>query len=86
MIEVIEVVKLKLGSRFKLTRLGGERCSKFSGRTGIIVGFSSANSSVRVLFDGTKTPRALHPSYIEPVTSTTAEDLKEGGSMCKNLA
>lgn len=86
MIEVIEVVELKLGSRFQLTRLGAERCSRFSGQKGIIVGFSSANSSVRVLFDGTKTPRALHPSYIEPDASTTAEDLKEASSMYKSLA
>ena len=58
---------LELGSRFQLTRLGAERCSRFVGQTGIIVGFSRANGSIRVLFDGTKTARSLHRTYIEPV-------------------
>ena len=58
---------LKLGSRFQLTQLGIERCSKFSGQAGVIVGFSRANGSIRVLFDGTKTPRSLHRTYLEPV-------------------
>jgi hypothetical protein len=56
---------LKLGSRFQLSPLGIERCSKCSGQTGVVVGFSRANGSIRVLFDGTKTPRSLHRSYIE---------------------
>jgi hypothetical protein len=60
-------VDLKLKSRFRLTRLGVERCSKCSGQAGTIVGFSRANGSIRVLFDGTKTPRSLHRTYIEPV-------------------
>jgi hypothetical protein len=58
---------LKLGSRFQLTRLGVERCSKCSGQTGVVVGFSRANRSIRVLLDGTKTPRSLHRTYIEPI-------------------
>jgi hypothetical protein len=58
---------LKLGSRFQLTRLGVERCPKFGEQTGVVVGFSRANRSIRVLFDGTKTPRSLHRSYIESI-------------------
>jgi hypothetical protein len=57
----------KLGSRFQLTRLGIERCSKCGGRAGVVVGFSRANGSIRVLFDGTKTPRSLHRTYIESI-------------------
>jgi hypothetical protein len=66
MIVKIEGLDIELGSRCQLTELGAERCSKFSGQAGIIVGFSRANGSIRVLFDGTKTPRSLHRSYIEP--------------------
>jgi hypothetical protein len=64
----IEGLDLELGSRFQLTQLGAQRCSKFIGQVGIIVGFSRANGSIRVLFDGTKTPRSLHRTYIEPVS------------------
>jgi hypothetical protein len=62
-----EGLELELGSRFRLTRLGAERCSRFVGQAGIVVGFSRANGSIRVLFDGTKTARSLHRSYIEPM-------------------
>ena len=70
----IEGLDLKLGSRFQLTQLGAKRCSRLIGQTGIIVGFSRANGSIRVLFDGTKTPRSLHRTYIEP------ESLEAGAS------
>ena len=62
-----EGLELEIGSRFQLTRLGAERCSKFVGQAGIVVGFSRANGSIRVLFDGTKTARSLHRSYIEAI-------------------
>jgi hypothetical protein len=65
MIVKIEGLDIELGSRFQLTQLGAKRCSKCIGQAGIIVGFSRANGSIRVLFDGTKTPRSLHRSYIE---------------------
>jgi hypothetical protein len=71
----IESFPLKLGSRFQLTQLGAERCSKLIGQTGIIVGFSRANGSIRVLFDGTKTARSLHRTYIEPVTEANTSAL-----------
>jgi hypothetical protein len=66
MANAIESSSLKIGARFKLSELGTERCANVSGRAGIIVGFSKANGSIRVLFDGTKTPRSLHRTYIEP--------------------
>lgn len=62
-----------MGSRFQLTRLGAERCSRFVGQTGIVVGFSRANGSIRVLFDGTKTARSLHRSYIELIPLNAQE-------------
>jgi hypothetical protein len=66
---------LKLGSRFRLTQLGAERCPKLLGRTGAVVGFSHTNLSIRVLFDGTRTPRSLHRTYIESImTEDTLAD------------
>ena len=58
---------LKLGARFRLTQLGAERCPKFCGDTGTVVGFARNSGGIRVLLDGTKRPRSLHRSYIRPV-------------------
>jgi hypothetical protein len=51
---------LKLGARFRLTQLGAERCPKFCGNTGSVVGFARNSGGIRVLLDGTKRPRSLH--------------------------
>jgi hypothetical protein len=64
---------LTLGSSVRLSRLGVERCSKSRSHSGKIVGFSRANGSIRVLFDGTKTPRSLHRTYIEPIDIEAVE-------------
>jgi len=64
---------LTLGSSVRLSRLGVERCSKSSGQCGKIVGFSRANGSIRVLFEGMKTPRSLHRTYIEPIDIEAVE-------------
>jgi hypothetical protein len=55
--------RLKVGSRFRLSALGLERCPKLH-RTGIIVG-GPTGSTFRVLLDGRKQPLTLHESYIE---------------------
>ena len=64
---------LTLGSRVGLSRLGAERCARCIGYTGKVVGFSRANGSIRVLFDGTKTPRSLHPTYLELIETKAVE-------------
>jgi hypothetical protein len=64
---------LTLGSRVSLSRLGAERCSRCIGHTGKVVGFSRANGSIRVLLEGTKTPRSLHRTYLEPIDAKAAE-------------
>lgn len=64
---------LTLGSKVSLSRLGAERCSRCMGHTGKVVGFSRANGSIRVLFEGTKTPRSLHRTYLEPIDVKAAE-------------
>jgi len=55
-----------IGARFKISVLGAARNPRLAGREGTIVGSSRLNSSVRVLFDGRRTPMSLHRDYIEP--------------------
>jgi hypothetical protein len=59
---------LKVGSRFRLSALGIERCRKVKNRTGVIIGLSPTGSSVRVIFEGRRQPITLHESYVEPDT------------------
>lgn len=55
-----------IGERFKISVLGAARNPRLAGKEGTIVGASRLNSSIRVLFDGRKTPISLHRDYIEP--------------------
>jgi hypothetical protein len=50
-----------------MSALGAERCPNLVGREGIVVGSGLYRSTVRVMFDGFKSPTSLHNSYIEPV-------------------
>jgi len=60
---------LKPGDRFELTQLGAERCSKFEGRTGTVLGSARNCNGVRVLLDGTKGARSLHRTYIKQIAN-----------------
>src|SRR6266849_2925602 len=57
------------GSRFKMSVLGAARCPRLSRNEGIIIGGGRHNSSIRVLFDGSKSPISLHRDYIEQIQS-----------------
>ncbi len=59
---------LPIGARFRMSLLGSARNKRLSGKEGLIVGNSRLNRSVRVLFDGRRTPMSLHPDYIELIT------------------
>jgi hypothetical protein len=62
--------KFRPGSRFHLTQLGAERCSKYGAQTGTVIGLSNrSNNIVRVQLDGTKRTRSLHQSYIEIIAN-----------------
>jgi hypothetical protein len=61
--------KLPIGSRFRLSALGIERCPKLKSHTGTIVGANPSGTSFRILIDGRKLPLTLHESYIEPEES-----------------
>jgi hypothetical protein len=56
-----------IGARFRMSILGAARNPRLAKRDGTIVGSSRLNSSVRVLFDGRKSPISLHRDYIEQI-------------------
>ena len=57
-----------IGARFKMSLLGSMRNKRLAGKEGLVVGNSRINRSIRVLFDGRRTPMSLHPDYIELIT------------------
>lgn len=57
------------GARFRMSALGAARCPRLATKEGTIVGCSRLNSSIRVLFDGSKSPISLHRDYAEQLTS-----------------
>jgi hypothetical protein len=61
-------------TRVRMTALGAARCPNLAGREGVVVGAGRYHSTVRVLFDGFKSPTSLHRTYIEAVAG------KEGSS------
>jgi hypothetical protein len=54
-----------IGVRFKMSALGAARSPRLAKKEGTIVGVSRINSSLRVLFDGSKSPISLHRGYVE---------------------
>jgi hypothetical protein len=64
-------LSIVIGERCKMSSLGDTRNPRLAGREGTVVGISRLNSSIRVLFDGRKTPMSLHKNYIEPIPFKT---------------
>jgi hypothetical protein len=62
---------LAIGARFRMSTLGAARNPRLADKEGTIVGGSRLNSSVRVLFDGRKSPMSLHRDYIKLIPSQT---------------
>ena len=54
-------------TRVRLSPLGAVRCPNLIGRDGVVVGSGRYRSTVRVLFDGFKSPTSLHNTYVEVV-------------------
>jgi len=48
-----------------MSALGAARCPRLADRQGTIIGGSQYLSSVRVIFDGYKSPIPLHRDYLE---------------------
>lgn len=53
--------------RICLTELGKQRHPRMAEREGEVFGPSRYPGSVRVLWDGCRTPMAMHRSYIQPI-------------------
>ena len=60
---------LPIGTRVKISALGAARNPRLAQKQGTIIGSSRLNRSVRVLFDGRKSPMSLHRDYIEQIPS-----------------
>ena len=60
---------IAIGARFRMSALGAVRNPRLAEKQGTIIGSSRLNRSVRVLFDGRKSPISLHRDYIEQVLS-----------------
>jgi hypothetical protein len=60
---------LRLGDRVCLSQLGKARVRRPTTETGTVVGVVGNHnpSTVRVLFDGLKTVKSIHRTYIEPL-------------------
>jgi hypothetical protein len=54
-----------IGVRIKMSLLGAARNPHFAEKEGTVVGSGRLNCSIRVLFDGRKTPITLHRDYVE---------------------
>jgi hypothetical protein len=54
-------------TRVRMSALGTARCPNLAGREGVVVGAGRYRSTVRVMFDGFKSPTSLHSTYIEAV-------------------
>jgi hypothetical protein len=60
---------IAIGARFRMSALGAARSPRLAEKEGTIVGVSRLNSSIRVLFDGSKSPISLHRDYVEQLIS-----------------
>ena len=56
---------LSVGVRIRMSALGALRCARLAKKTGTIVGGSVHVNSVRVLFDGNRSPTTIHCEYVE---------------------
>jgi hypothetical protein len=68
----MDLVKSKvIGNRFRMSHLGSARSPILARKEGIIVGEGRYYRSVRVQFDGNKSPTTLHCDYIELIPLKT---------------
>jgi hypothetical protein len=58
------VVKIAIGTRFKINELGAVRCPTLAGKVGTVVALGNHNTGITVLFDGARRPTCLHRDYI----------------------
>jgi hypothetical protein len=64
---ICENGEITKGIRVKLSPLGAARCPRLADKEGVIVGAGQYQSTVRIIFDGLKSPTSLHRDYVEPI-------------------
>jgi hypothetical protein len=60
-------VEITIGARVKMSPVGAARCPRLAGKEGVVVGGGQYPSTIRIVFDGSKTPTSLHRDYVGPV-------------------
>ena len=60
----LKVVKIAIGTRFKINELGAVRCRDLAGKVGTVVALGKHTTGITVLFDGARRPTCLHRDYI----------------------
>jgi hypothetical protein len=65
----VDNLRPEVGARLRMSARGAARCPRLADRQGIIVGGGRYHSTVRVIFDGSKSPMSLHQDYIELVST-----------------
>jgi hypothetical protein len=65
---------IPVGTRFKMSPLGATRSPGLATKQGTIIGRGRSATSVRVRFDGYKTPTSLHRDYIELLPSELEDE------------
>jgi hypothetical protein len=64
---ICDKIDIRRGDRVRLSPLGAARCPRLADKEGLIVGVGRYQSTVRIIFDGLKSPTSLHRDYVEPV-------------------
>ena len=65
---ICDKIDIRRGDRVRLSPLGAARCPRLADKEGVIVGVGRYQSTVRIIFDGLKSPTSLHRDYVEPVS------------------
>lgn len=63
-------------TRVRMSALGALRCPNLAGREGVVVGAGRYRSTVRVMFDGFKSPTSLHSTYVETVLEDPSSNIR----------
>jgi hypothetical protein len=58
---------LKQGDRVRLSELGMSRHPRYAGREARVVGGCKHPSGIRVVWEKTRTPVAMHKSFLQPL-------------------
>jgi hypothetical protein len=61
----VEEKRFAAGDRFRMSKLGSERCPRLIGKVGNIVKVRDYSASIVVRFDGNRTTTILHKDYVE---------------------